>query len=178
MNLADKIEGSTADIAGLVEILGATLPLLDGLETGRDCEDYAFAKANLFRAMTYCPEAFEALRCIPEAAATLTAQAREIERLNKRVVDEAHSATLLEIALRAICEPTGGTFPDAEVCRCIAFIESITALEAEKAELVDALEPLARKKIPSNGTGNAGAYSIYHSDIRRARATLAKARQS
>ena len=57
----------------LVEQLGAIIPLLDGLETGQDCADYAFAKSNGFQAMTYCPDAFEALRSVPEAAAAITA---------------------------------------------------------------------------------------------------------
>lgn len=55
----------------MIERLEAMLPLIDGLETGQDCPDYAFAKANGFRAMTYCPEAFEALRALPKAAAMI-----------------------------------------------------------------------------------------------------------
>ena len=62
-----------AELDRLVEQLGAIIPLLDGLETGQDCADYAFAKSNGFQAMTYCPDAFEALRSVPEAAAAITA---------------------------------------------------------------------------------------------------------
>jgi hypothetical protein len=60
-------------LAALVERLSDTLPLLDGLETGQDCEEYAYAKAGGFQAMTYCPDAFEALRCIPDVIAALRA---------------------------------------------------------------------------------------------------------
>lgn len=56
----------------LVEKLTKALPILDGLETGRDCEEYAFAKGNGFQAMTYCPEAFEALRCLPDVIAAFS----------------------------------------------------------------------------------------------------------
>jgi hypothetical protein len=55
----------------LAEKLAKALPLLDGLETGQECEEYAFAKGTGFQAMTYCPQAFEALRCIPEVLAAL-----------------------------------------------------------------------------------------------------------
>ena len=65
----------------LVEQLGAIIPLLDGLETGQDCADYAFAKSNGFQAMTYCPDAFEALRSVPEAAAAITALRARIAEL-------------------------------------------------------------------------------------------------
>jgi hypothetical protein len=83
------LDGSTyqppvaADNAALVEELTKALPLLDGLETGQDCEEYAFATGRGFQAMTYCPGAFEALRCIPRVIAALsapTSEAREIER--------------------------------------------------------------------------------------------------
>ena len=56
---------------GLVEVLRKALPLLDDLEVGQDCEEYAYAKGKGFQAMTYCPEAFEALRCIPAILAAL-----------------------------------------------------------------------------------------------------------
>lgn len=65
----------------LRERLLEILPLLDGLETGQDCEDYAFATGNGFQAMTYCPSAFEALRCIPEAAKAITQLQAKVERL-------------------------------------------------------------------------------------------------
>lgn len=41
------------------------------------------------------------------------------------------------------------------------------------AALREALEPLARLEVPSRSVGNAGAYSILHSDIRRAQQVLA-----
>lgn len=46
-------------------------------------------------------------------------------------------------------------------------------LEEEKQALRAALEPLGRLEIPARPQGNAGAYSIRHDDIRRARAVLA-----
>lgn len=50
----------------------------------------------------------------------------------------------------------------------------VTALEAEKAEKDAALAPLARLEIPKKPVGNAGAYSIRHDDIRRARQALSR----
>ncbi|WP_438852746.1 hypothetical protein [Brevundimonas nasdae] len=41
------------------------------------------------------------------------------------------------------------------------------------AKAVDALEPLARLELPKKPVGNAGAYSILHTDIRRAKEALA-----
>ncbi len=58
--------------APIVERLRAALPLLEELETGQECAEYAYAKGKGFQAMTYCPEAFEALRSIPEATDTIT----------------------------------------------------------------------------------------------------------
>lgn len=40
-------------------------------------------------------------------------------------------------------------------------------------EAADALEPLARLELPKKPVGNAGAYSILHTDIRRAKEALA-----
>ncbi|QDP53727.1 MAG: hypothetical protein GOVbin7759_14 [Prokaryotic dsDNA virus sp.] len=62
------------DTTKLAERIEAALPLLDGLKTGQDNPDYAFAHGNGFQAMTYIPEAFEALRCLPEVIAALRAQ--------------------------------------------------------------------------------------------------------
>lgn len=42
----------------------------------------------------------------------------------------------------------------------------------ENERLRAALEPLARLKVPANPQNNAGAYSIYHTDIIRARNAL------
>lgn len=50
----------------------------------------------------------------------------------------------------------------------------VTALEAEKAEKDAALAPLARLEIPKKPVGNAGAYSIRHDDILRARQALSR----
>jgi len=47
-----------------------------------------------------------------------------------------------------------------------------TMAEAANARLREALEPLARLEIPKKPQGNAGAYSIRHSDILRAREAL------
>lgn len=71
----------TTVIDELIERLRLALPLLDGLETGQDCADYAFAKAEGFQAMTYCPEAFEALRSLPEAITQLAALKARCEAL-------------------------------------------------------------------------------------------------
>ncbi len=80
-----------AELDRLVEQLGAIIPLLDGLETGQDCADYAFAKSNGFQAMTYCPDAFEALRSVPEAAAaitTLRARIAELEAFQQQAIKQ------------------------------------------------------------------------------------------
>ena len=61
--------------------LREALPLLDGLETGQDCEEYAYAHGNGFQAMTHCPSAFEALRSLPEAIGELTRLRAENEAL-------------------------------------------------------------------------------------------------
>ena len=58
----------------LIKKLEAALPILDDLETGQDCAEYAYAKGRDFKAMTYIPEAFEALRCLPDVIAALRAQ--------------------------------------------------------------------------------------------------------
>lgn len=70
----------------LIARLRAALPLLEELETGQDCEDYAFAKAKGFQAMTYCPEAFEALRCIPDALAALESRPAPTEERAREVL--------------------------------------------------------------------------------------------
>jgi hypothetical protein len=57
----------------VIERLRPALKLLDGLEVGQDCEEYAYAKANGLQAMTTIPEAFEALRALPDAIAALEA---------------------------------------------------------------------------------------------------------
>ena len=60
----------------LIAALEKAMPLLDDLQTGRDCEEYAFATGKGFQAMTYIPEVFEALRCLPEVIAALRATER------------------------------------------------------------------------------------------------------
>ena len=47
-----------------------------------------------------------------------------------------------------------------------------TKAEAANARLMEAVEPLARLEIPKKPQGNAGTYSIFHSDILRARGSL------
>lgn len=71
---------SETERKALVEQLRGILPLLDGLEVGQDCADYSYAKAGGFQAMTYCPDAFEALRCVPEAIARIAALEAENAR--------------------------------------------------------------------------------------------------
>jgi hypothetical protein len=44
--------------------------------------------------------------------------------------------------------------------------------------LLDALSPLARLQVPKRADGNAGFYSIYFSDIERARAAISSAKGS
>lgn len=51
-------------------------------------------------------------------------------------------------------------------------------LIAAAPALAEALEALARLEIPTRPQGNAGAYSIRHSDIEKARAALASAKGS
>lgn len=48
-------------------------------------------------------------------------------------------------------------------------------LIAAAPELLEALRPLAALLVPAKPQGNAGAYSIRHSDIRAAAAAIAKA---
>jgi hypothetical protein len=50
----------------------------------------------------------------------------------------------------------------------------LEAAEAEIERLREALEPFARLKLPAKPQYNAGAYSIYHDDIRRAASLLTK----
>lgn len=50
----------------VTDIVERIAPLLEELETGQDCAEYAYAKGKGFQAMTYCPEAFEALKELPE----------------------------------------------------------------------------------------------------------------
>lgn len=70
----------------LIKRLTAALPLLDGLKTGQDCEEYAFAKASGFQAMTYCPEAFEALRALPDAIARIAQLEADRAEANKALL--------------------------------------------------------------------------------------------
>mgnify|MGYP006921292195 CR=1 FL=1 len=65
----------------VTDIVERIAPLLEELETGQDCAEYAYAKGKGFQAMTYCPEAFEALKELPEYITTLRKQlenAREV----------------------------------------------------------------------------------------------------
>lgn len=107
-----------AELDRLVEQLGAIIPLLDGLETGQDCADYAFAKSNGFQAMTYCPDAFEALRSVPEAAATITALRARIAE------DQAQIAALT-------------TYRENLRDEVVELRARIAELEAERAEWVE-----------------------------------------
>lgn len=72
----------------LIERLRKAAELIDGLEVGRDCEEYSFARGTHFQAMTYNEDAFRALLALPDAADRLEAQAVEIERLT---VDGIHT---------------------------------------------------------------------------------------
>lgn len=58
----------------VTDIVERIAPLLEELETGQDCAEYAYAKGKGFQAMTYCPEAFEALKELPEYITTLRKQ--------------------------------------------------------------------------------------------------------
>lgn len=107
-----------AELDRLVEQLGAIIPLLDGLETGQDCADYAFAKSNGFQAMTYCPDAFEALRSVPEAAATITTLRARIAE------DQAQIAALT-------------TYRENLRDEVVELRARIAELEAERAEWVE-----------------------------------------
>lgn len=62
------------ELNSLIERIEKALPILEDMETGQDCPDYAFAKGKGFQAMTYIPEAFEALRCLPEVITALRAR--------------------------------------------------------------------------------------------------------
>ena len=70
-NILPRFASLSTKDDGLVGELEKALPLLEDLETGQDCEDYAYAKGKGFQAMTYCPAAFEALRCIPRVLTAL-----------------------------------------------------------------------------------------------------------
>lgn len=63
------------DAMNLVERIA---PLLEELETGQDCAEYAYAKGKGFQAMTYCPEAFEALKELPETVTALQERANAL----------------------------------------------------------------------------------------------------
>lgn len=75
----------------LVEQIEAALPIIEGLETGQECADYAFARGKGFQAMTYCPEAFEALRVLPAIIVAL----RRVEALE---AENARMRDALELA--------------------------------------------------------------------------------
>ena len=75
------------EIAGLVEKLTPALKLLEELEVGQDCPEYAYAKGKGFQSMTYIPEAFEALRELPvmlDALTTLSARVETLEAALRR----------------------------------------------------------------------------------------------
>lgn len=59
------------ELVEAAERLRNALPLTDGLETGREYEEYAYATGQLFQAMTLAPEAFEALRSLTDLDAAL-----------------------------------------------------------------------------------------------------------
>ena len=84
-NILPRFASLSTKDDGLVGELEKALPLLEDLETGQDCEDYAYAKGKGFQAMTYCPAAFEALRCIPRVLTALRSD-------RDAVVDEERAA--------------------------------------------------------------------------------------
>jgi len=130
-----------AELDRLVEQLGAIIPLLDGLETGQDCADYAFAKSNGFQAMTYCPDAFEALRSVPEAAAAITALRARIAELEafkqqaiKQVCELAREAGEAKGKLEASELPG---IVDGWREKCERLERRVAELEKERAEWVE-----------------------------------------
>ncbi len=84
--------------------------LLEGLETGQDCPDYAFAKSDHFQAMTYAPEAFEALRCIPSVITLIEQQAAEIARLRALLTEAVERVAAGDLDQRMCC--------DGHMCVC------------------------------------------------------------
>lgn len=83
------------DVAGLVEKLTPALKLLEELEVGQDCAEYAYAKGKGFQAMTYTPEAFEALRDLPATLDALTTLSAENEKLRAALAVLTPSQRLL-----------------------------------------------------------------------------------
>ena len=82
------------EIAGLVEKLTPALKLLEELEVGQDCPEYAYAKGKGFQSMTYIPEAFEALRELPVMLDVLTTLSARVETLEAELGNEkAHYET-------------------------------------------------------------------------------------
>ncbi|MDR5172968.1 hypothetical protein IHQ56_14240 [Methylobacillus flagellatus] len=63
---------------------------------------------------------------------------------------------------------------EAETHRAEEYKARATKAEADVVRKDAALEPLARLEIPQRPAGNAGAYSIRHDDIVRARAALGR----
>ena len=125
-----------AELDRLVEQLGAIIPLLDGLETGQDCADYAFAKSNGFQAMTYCPDAFEALRSVPEAAATITALRARIAELEQRLeIDPAQPYDGIETRDATIIALE--TYKENLRDEVVELRAKIAELEADRAEWVE-----------------------------------------
>jgi|GEM_PF-4531749 len=59
------------DTNSLADELAKALPLIEDLETGQDCEEYAYANGKFFQAMTHAPEAFDALKHLPAAISVL-----------------------------------------------------------------------------------------------------------
>jgi chromosome segregation ATPase len=55
-----------------------------------------------------------------------------------------------------------------------AMASQLADMGRKLAEAREALRPLARLEVPKRPQGNAGAYSIYHNDIRAARAITGK----
>ena len=94
---------------GLAGELAKALPLLEDLKTGQDCQDYAFAKGKGFEAMTYCPEAFEALRHLPAAIAALSSRtyADGVEDAAKVAEMHDHRGDIAQ-AIRALKDKSNG----------------------------------------------------------------------
>jgi len=90
--------------APIVERLQAALPLLEELETGQECAEYAYAKGKGFQAMTYCPEAFEALRSIPEAADTIEGLLAAFEHISSSYENQDISHLVFRVNAKNIAD--------------------------------------------------------------------------
>ncbi len=85
----------------LVERLNAILPLMEGLEVGQDCEEYAFARGKGFQAMTYVPAAFQALVCVPDAIERIQALEAALAGVRARLDNIAELTKRQQLPLTA-----------------------------------------------------------------------------